>query len=71
MAKQPSKTTGSADAVKEIPLSIDEFCLRQSRIKSTSLITAFYHSERNAGRLKDVQSAYAKRYAEFANTPAI
>lgn len=71
MAKEPSKKPASdADAVNEIPLSIEEFCLRQSRIKTTSLVTAFFHSETRAGRVVDVSSAYAKRYVEFANTPA-
>lgn len=73
MAK-PSKTI-AADAgaapTNEIPQTLNEFCLRQSRLQGGALVTAFYHSEQAAGRMKDVQSEYAKRYAEFANTPAI
>lgn len=74
MAKEPSKKNAAdegAAPVNEIPLSLNEFCLRQSRIQGGALVTAFFHSEQAAGRMKDVQSAYAKRYAEFANTPAI
>lgn len=74
MAKEPSKKI-AADAgaapTNEIPLSLNEFCLRQSRVKGGALVTAFFHTEQAAGRMKDLPSAYAERYAEFATTPAI
>ncbi len=75
--KKPSEAVSDeavADAgavVNEIPLSLTEFCQRQSRVKTTSLVTAFFHAETKAGHTKDTHSAFAQRYAEFANTPAI
>lgn len=56
---------------KEFPLSLDEFCARISMIdKRVELIGGFNHSEKAAGRNKDTETAYRKRYAEFINQPA-
>lgn len=69
MAKDQAAAATSEEA--EFPLTLDEFCTRLSRTdRRVELIGGFEHSERVAGRVKDVESAYAKRYAEFCNKPA-
>ena len=61
-----------ADVVEaETPLSLIEFCTRLSATdRRVELIGGFEHSERVAGRTKDVSSAFAARLAAFANQPA-
>ena len=76
MAKQPLKAIAAevdAAAVStEIPLSLDEFCTRLSLTeKRYVLITGFWTKETSAGRVRDIPSAYEKRYAEFLETPLI
>ena len=67
--KKAPETAALEPEVQEIPLALAEFCMRQSRIKNSCLISVFYRMETDQGRLKDTQSAYAKRYAELASTP--
>ncbi|ENE5752093.1 hypothetical protein ACFLMW_003840 [Salmonella enterica] len=60
-----------AEAAAEFPQSLQEFCTRLSLTeKRHALIAGFHYTEKAAGRLSDQPSAYAKRYAEFLNTPA-
>ena len=55
----------------EFPLSLDEFCSRLSSTdKRVEMIGAFHHTEKVAGRNKDVESAYIARYSAFINQPA-
>lgn len=57
--------------VAEYDLTLQEFCMRLSSIdKRVELIGGFEHSERVAGRAKDVESAYRQRYTAFINRPA-
>lgn len=64
-------TASVAAAPDEFPLSLDEACARLSATdKRVEMIGAFHYSERAAGRLKDLESAYRDRYAAFVNAPA-
>jgi hypothetical protein len=55
----------------EFDITIDEFCLRRSHSdKRVELLGAFHHMERNYGHIKDTETAYLARYADFANQPA-
>ena len=55
----------------EFPLSLDEFCSRLSSTdKRVETIGAFHHTEKAAGRNKDIESAYIARYSDFINQPA-
>lgn len=77
MAKEPKEkvelaVAGAPDAVQEIPLSLDEYCKRLSLSeKRYGLISGFHHTEKAAGRLHDVASAYKARYDVFLSTPMI
>jgi len=52
-------------------LSLDEFCSRlSSSDKRVEMIGAFHHTEKAAGRNKDIESAYIARYSDFINQPA-
>lgn len=65
-----AKPTQPADPA-EFPLPLAEFCARLSATdKRVELLSAFAHSETKAGRLKDVQSAYGRRFAAFVKQPA-
>ena len=56
---------------KEFPLSLVEACARISATdKRVEMIGAFHSSEKAAGRLKDLESAYRSRFAAFCNAPA-
>jgi hypothetical protein len=51
-------------------LTLDEFCERLSESdRRVELIGAFHFSERQAGRLKDAESAYRARYQAFMKKP--
>lgn len=55
----------------EFPLTLDEFCARLSTTdKRVELIGAFHSIEKVAGRVKDLESAYATRFSAFINQPA-
>lgn len=55
----------------EFPLTLTEVCERMSSTdKRVEMIGAFYSSEKAAGRLKDLESAYRTRFAAFCNAPA-
>jgi hypothetical protein len=55
----------------EIPLTLDEFCIRLSASDArVELIGGFHHTEAVAGRSKDVESAFRARFDEFVNQPA-
>jgi len=59
------------DENAEIALSLAEFCTRLSGTdKRVEMIGAFHADEQRAGRIKDVESAYLARFAEFINQPA-
>jgi hypothetical protein len=64
-------TAQDAEQEREIPLSLDEFCLRLSAADSrVELIGAFHSVEAKAGKSKDVESAYSARFNAFINQPA-
>lgn len=75
MAKAtPEKAAQAVEAVEEkqttFPLSLTEFCTRLSETERRhALIAGFYYTENAAGRTKDQASEYAKRFAEFLETP--
>lgn len=63
--------TPEPEAPVEYIQSLDDFCRHLSLTESRYLlISAFHFSERTAGRLKDLPSAYAERYADSLNQPA-
>lgn len=67
---QSAVDTAAAESVAEFEVTLNEFCTRQSATdRRVELIGAFHHVESVAGRVKDLQSAYAKRFADFANQP--
>ena len=76
MAKAPTslddQTDASAAAAPDaFPLAIDEFCARLSiSDRRVELIGAFHTVEKAAGRVKDLESAFAERFAAFVNQPA-
>lgn len=50
--------------------TLDEFCTHLSITdKRVEMIGAFHSVERQAGRSKDLASAYASRYQSFCNKP--
>lgn len=52
-------------------LTIAEYCARKSKTdRRVELLGAFHHVEKQAGRIKDSESAYDRRYADFAIQPA-
>jgi hypothetical protein len=56
---------------KEFPLSLQEFCIRIStEFKQPEMIGAFEHYERVSGRLRDTETAYRSRFADFLHKPA-
>lgn len=55
----------------EFPLTVEEACARISATdRRVEMIGAFHSSEKAAGRLKDLESAYRERFAAFCNAPA-
>ena len=57
--------------VSAVPLSLQEFCKRLSTTEPrVELISGFEADERIAGRLKDTEQEFAKRYQAFINRPA-
>jgi len=78
MRKQMPKTAtndeGAAQGAlenEEIPLSLEEYCTRLSAVdRRVELISAFHAEEALAGRVVDVESAYALRFDAFINRPA-
>ncbi|MEY8688440.1 MAG: hypothetical protein AB9M53_00990 [Leptothrix sp. (in: b-proteobacteria)] len=64
-------TTDAAAAPEAIELTLEEFCTRLSVTdKRVELIGGFYSSEKRAGRVKDVETAFAGRFVAFATQPA-
>ena len=52
-------------------VSLNEFCARLSGgDRRVEMIGGFEAVERRAGREKDLESAYAARFAAFCNQPA-
>lgn len=69
MAKTPTKIPATQP---ENPISLTDYCKRLSVTERRhTLIASFFYTEKVAGRLTDTPSAYAKRFAEHINTPAI
>lgn len=73
-SEQPSNT--SSEIVPSEPTApqesetLDEFCTRLSQTdKRVEMIGAFHAQERQAGRTKDVASAFTARYQSFCNQP--
>ncbi|HHA3594130.1 TPA: hypothetical protein ACODIZ_003657 [Salmonella enterica subsp. enterica serovar Newport] len=59
------------EAPIEFAQTLTEFCTRLSVTETRhALIAGFHYTEKAAGRMSDIPSAYAKRYAEFLTTPA-
>ncbi|ECN9265215.1 hypothetical protein ACLMYS_003872 [Salmonella enterica] len=59
-------------ATSEIVQSLDEFCRRLSVTERRyGLIAAFHFREKEAGHVRDLPSAYAKRYAAYIDPTAI
>lgn len=74
MAKE-TKTTPETDAKvtapQAIPMSLTEFCIKQSKSdRRVELLSGFEFTERSEGRLGDTEANYAARYAAFMNQPA-
>ncbi|EPT1451927.1 hypothetical protein ACVOZ6_003515 [Escherichia coli] len=70
MAKTPEKIVAPEAQPTEFAQSLDEFCTALSLNEPRyTVIGAFHYVETKAGRVKDLPSAYAKRYADFKNTP--
>lgn len=65
-------TSKDADAVEhEFPLTLDEFCARLSAQDTrVEMIGGFFATEKAAGRHKDQESGFMKRYREFAGREA-
>ncbi|EKK5567993.1 hypothetical protein PN823_004413 [Enterobacter hormaechei] len=60
----------AAQEPNEYAQSLDDFCRHLSLTEPRyMLISAFHYSERTAGRLKDLPSAYARRYADSLTQP--
>lgn len=69
MAKDTSEVQVAEPS--EFPLTLDEFCSRLSvNDRRVEIIGAFHFTEKAAGRMKDVESAYASRFAAFLTKPA-
>lgn len=77
MSKTPKDAPAEAvavveadEAVVEQSLTLNEFCQRLSqKDKRVELIAAFHYTETAAGTVKDVESAFADRFAAFINKP--
>ena len=71
MSKTEAKTAAQPQVVAEDDITVDEFCTRLSKTdKRVELIGAFHFDEKQAGRIKDADSAFSARFVEFANKPA-
>lgn len=69
--EQNAGQQAAPEVITDYALSLHEFCTRASATdRRVELIGGFEHAERVAGRLKDTESAYAKRLVAFANQPA-
>lgn len=71
--KTSRPTSAEAPAVEEaeFPLTVTEACARISATdRRVEMLGAFHSSEKAAGRLKDLESAYRSRFAAFCNAPA-
>lgn len=67
----PKLNAAPEDTTAAEALTIEEFCLRLSKtVSQPEMIGAFCFTERNAGRVKDLESAYQARYRDFATKPA-
>ena len=59
-----------SDDPQESTVPLDEFCQDISRTDArVELLAVFAHRERAAGRLHDLPSHYAKRYAATHDSP--
>jgi hypothetical protein len=76
MANEPTKTTKEALAetpaleTAEFEQTLDEFCAQlSSGDRRVELIGGYHATERAAGRIKDLPSAYAARFTSFVTAP--
>lgn len=71
MAEKTTQQSKEAPVADAFPLTVDEFCARLSTVDSrVELIGAFHATEKRAGRVKDMESAFQTRFAAFVNSPA-
>ena len=57
---------------KEFPLSLQEFCTRLSQDdKRVELIGAFHADQQASGHMKDTETNYRERFAQFGERPVI
>jgi hypothetical protein len=72
LVEAPAPAAAPAPAEQaEFPLTLAEACARISaNDRRVEMIGAFHSSEKAAGRLKDLESAYRTRFAAFCNAPA-
>ncbi|MFZ4538513.1 hypothetical protein [Propionivibrio sp.] len=71
MAKNDAVAVETPSEVADFPMSLQEFCTRLSSTdRRVELIGGFEHGERVAGRAKDTDAAYSKRFTAFINAPA-
>ncbi|MGR9107809.1 MAG: hypothetical protein ACU843_12840 [Gammaproteobacteria bacterium] len=55
----------------DFPVTLDEFCRRLSvKDKRVEMIGGFHFDEKLAKRVKDMESAYMKRFEAFTKRPA-
>lgn len=70
-AQEQSVPVVKKDVAAEFPLSLEEYCARLSTTdRRAELIGGFHFSEKQSGRVKDTETNYKKRFAEFCKQPA-
>lgn len=68
---KPAAEAAPAPVADAFPLTVDEFCSRLSvSDRRVELIGAFHATEKAAGRVKDLESAFRSRFEAFINSPA-
>jgi hypothetical protein len=66
----PAKQASTAKEPSNFSVTIGEFCARLSKTdKRVSMIGAFHSDEKSAGRVKDSEANYRKRYDQFVVRP--
>lgn len=70
MKETPEEAPAAADPLAAQDVTLTEFCMRLSGSdRRVEMIAGFEHSEKAAGRVKDAESAFARRYAAFTAKP--
>ncbi|HEY0205060.1 MAG TPA: hypothetical protein VGC15_13035 [Acetobacteraceae bacterium] len=66
----PAPALAAAPAPHSFPTSLDEFCVRHSRVeRSVELLSAFRTMESAAGRLHATEADFVARLGAFASRP--